>query len=141
MDNIQLGIEAGLSLLLLITIFYSIHLGRALSALRRDRAEVINLVNTLQQSSVQAQNGIEHLRQTTELVGRQLNRTIEKAKNLRVELNDLCERGEECADRIEKMPLVSHASMRMENAAESNADTNKSTAERNLLRALRMQKA
>ncbi|AOX17422.1 DUF6468 domain-containing protein [Kozakia baliensis] len=141
MDNIQLGIEAGLSLLLLITIFYSIHLGRALSVLRRDRAEVINLVNTLQQSSVQAQNGIEHLRQTTELVGRQLNRTIEQAKNLRVELNGLCERGEECADRIEKMPLVSHASMRMENAAESNTDTNKSTAERNLLRALRMQKA
>lgn len=101
MDDVQLGIEAALSLLLIVSIFYSLHLGRALAVLRRDRVELTNLINGLSNSSAEAQAGIDHLRQTTELVGRQLTKTLEHGRVLRGELSVLCTRGEEVANRLE----------------------------------------
>lgn len=80
MDRFQLGIEIALSVLLLVTIFYSLYLGRALSVLRRDRGQLDALIASLQSSSAQAQSGIDHLRQTTELVGRALGKPLSPAR-------------------------------------------------------------
>lgn len=106
MDSFQLGVEISLSVLLLITIFYSLYLGRALTVLRRDRSELNTLISTLQASSSQAQSGIDHLRQTTERVGRTLGRTVESGKELKAELKELCDRAELLLGRLDR-PAVS----------------------------------
>lgn len=103
MDRFQLGIEIALSALLLVTIFYSLYLGRALSVLRRDRGQLDALIASLQSSSAQAQSGIDHLRQTTELVGRALGKTVESGKSLKRDLAMLCDRSEILAQQLESL--------------------------------------
>jgi len=103
MDRFQLWIEIALSVLLLVTIFYSLYLGRALSILRRDRGQLDALIASLQSSSAQAQSGIDHLRQTTELVGRALGKTVESGKSLKRDLAMLCDRSETLAQQLESL--------------------------------------
>lgn len=109
MDRFQLGLEIALSLLLLITIFYSLYLGRALSVIRRDRGQLDALIMSLESSSAQAQSGIDHLRQTTEMVGRALGKTVEAGKVLKHELTVLCERSEAAAQVLEGVPATQRA--------------------------------
>lgn len=163
MDRFQLGIEIALSVLLLVTIFYSLYLGRALSVLRRDRGQLDALISSLQSSSVQAQSGIDHLRQTTELVGRALGKTVESGKSLKRDLAMLCERSETLAQQLESLlPAGRVATASMKAATTPRAEErpeeapfrsalrlkpdevrimkpggSKSAAERELLRALR----
>ncbi|GBR50933.1 DUF6468 domain-containing protein [Gluconobacter sphaericus] len=161
MDRFQLGIEIALSVLLLVTIFYSLYLGRALSVLRRDRGQLDALIASLQSSSAQAQSGIDHLRQTTELVGRALGKTVESGKSLKRDLAMLCERSETLAQQLESllpagrvatagMKAASSVQERSEEASFRSAlrlkpdevrtmkpSGSKSAAERELLRALR----
>ncbi|GBQ98873.1 DUF6468 domain-containing protein [Gluconobacter cerinus] len=106
MDRFQIVLEVALSALLLITIFYSLYLGRALSVIRRNRGELDALIASLQSSSQQAQSGIDHLRQTTEMVGRSLGKTVESGKSLKRELTMLCERSEAVAQVLEKTASI-----------------------------------
>lgn len=101
MDRFQFWIEVTLSILLLITIFYSLYLGRALAVIRRDRNELNALISSLQASSQQAHAGIDHLRQTTELVGRALGKTVDSGRQLQRELAQLCDRSESLAEKLE----------------------------------------
>jgi len=158
MDRFQLGIEIALSALLLVTIFYSLYLGRALSVLRRDRGQLDALISSLQSSSAQAQSGIDHLRQTTELVGRALGKTVESGKSLKRDLAMLCDRSEtlaqqlesllpagrvaaKAAPRVEEMPeetsFRSALRLKPEEVRTMKPSGSKSAAERELLRALR----
>ncbi|WP_215745244.1 MULTISPECIES: DUF6468 domain-containing protein [Gluconobacter] len=161
MDRFQLGIEIALSMLLLVTIFYSLYLGRALSVLRRDRGQLDALIASLQSSSAQAQSGIDHLRQTTELVGRALGKTVESGKSLKRDLAMLCERSETLAQQLESLlpaGRVATAGMKASSRVEERPEEapfrsalrlkpdevrtmkpsgSKSAAERELLRALR----
>lgn len=106
MDRFQIVLEVALSALLLITIFYSLYLGRALSVIRRNRGELDALIASLHSSSQQAQAGIDHLRQTTEMVGRSLGKTVERGKSLKHELTILCERSEAVAQILEKTASI-----------------------------------
>ena len=158
MDGFQLGIEIALSVLLLVTIFYSLYLGRARSVLRRDRGQLDALISSLQSSSAQAQSGIDHLRQTTELVGRALGKTVESGKSLKRDLAMLCDRSETLAQQLESLlpagRVAVKASSRTEEPSEAanfrsalrlkpdevrtmKPSGSKSAAERELLRALR----
>ena len=153
MADVQLGIEATLSLLLILSIFYSLHLGRALSSLRRDKDELGRLILSLDRSSNDARSGIEHLRQTTEVSARQLGKTVDQGKLLRAELVELCKLGEDLASRLEGRSVYQRPSLVsdshdvptlpdgpvMEEPAHSMGM--KSQAERDLLRALRLQRA
>jgi len=146
MDSMELTIEIALSLLLGVTIFYSIYLSRALSRLRADRSELNALIASLDLSSTQAQSGIEHLRQTTERVGKQLTGNIEEARALKAELVNLCKVGETMANRLErgmqmgrrsaveeKMTVASQVS-----GKEAARPSGKGAAERAFLQALRL---
>ncbi|GBR71110.1 DUF6468 domain-containing protein [Gluconobacter kanchanaburiensis] len=161
MDRFQLWIEIALSALLLVTIFYSLYLGRALSVLRRDRGQLDVLIASLQSSSAQAQSGIDHLRQTTELVGRALGKTVESGKSLKRDLAMLCDRSETLAQQLESLLPAGRAAtatikvasridedveeaqfrsafrMKPEDVRTMKSGASKSAAERELLRALR----
>ncbi|MBF0870369.1 DUF6468 domain-containing protein [Gluconobacter japonicus] len=163
MDRFQLGLEIALSVLLLVTIFYSLYLGRALAVIRRDRGQLDALIMSLESSSAQAQSGIDHLRQTTEMVGRALGKTVETGKTLKNELTILCERSEAVAQVLEggastqkassqkpiirpeeedvpgvRMPLRPRMDEgRMGSVGTVKTPVGKSAAERELLRALR----
>lgn len=165
MDRFQLGLEIALSVLLLVTIFYSLYLGRALAVIRRDRGQLDALIMSLESSSAQAQSGIDHLRQTTEMVGRALGKTVETGKTLKNELTILCERSEAVAQVLEggastqkaasqkpiirpeeeeedvpgaRMPLRPRLDEgRMGSVGTVKTPVGKSAAERELLRALR----
>ncbi|GAN91436.1 hypothetical protein Gbfr_037_031 [Gluconobacter frateurii M-2] len=165
MDRFQLGLEIALSVLLLVTIFYSLYLGRALAVIRRDRGQLDALIMSLESSSAQAQSGIDHLRQTTEMVGRALGKTVESGKVLKQELTALCERSEAAAQVLEgggptqPQRAQGHASMaraddgdivvprpslrprvdegRLGSIGTTKNPVGKSAAERELLRALR----
>lgn len=159
MDRFQLGIEIVLSILLLVTLFYSLYLGRALSVLRRDRGQLDALIASLQSSSVQAQSGIDHLRQTTELVGRALGKTVDAGKSLKRDLAMLCERSETLAEQLESLLPAGRAAVPLSRVVKrddkddsiyrtalkslqddsrlTKSGGSKSEAERELLRALR----
>ncbi|GAJ28082.1 DUF6468 domain-containing protein [Acidomonas methanolica] len=150
MDDIQLGIEVALALLLVTTIFYSLHLGRALAVLRRDRAELGNLIVSLERSCGEARTGIEQLRQATEISTRQLGKSVESGKALRAELEELCRLGEELVARVQARGSVqrnpgddmvpAQGDERPQPSYDPRGKGAKSEAERELLRALRMQR-
>jgi len=95
------AIDLALILLLVATLFHALRLERALGMLKRDRAALEALVAAFNQSSQQAELGIERLRQTAEGAGRQLTREIERGGGLKDDLLFLVERAERMADRLE----------------------------------------
>jgi len=152
MGVMELTVDLILSALLMVSIGLSVYLARALARLRRDRVELSNLIESLNVSSTQAHQGIDHLRQTADLVGRQLGKTVEQARALRGELADLSERADRVAGRLEQglqptrfvpatatdLPTAPRALSVPGPALSSDHAIGKSAAERDLIRALRM---
>jgi hypothetical protein len=101
MGNAQLLLEGALVLLLGITLFHAVRLERALGVLKRDRAVLEELVAGFNESTRQAEAGVERLRAATDGAGRQIARQIEQAQRLRDDLAFLGERGERQAERLE----------------------------------------
>lgn len=96
-------IEIALCILLGFGIFYSIHLGRALAVLRRDRRELADLVARLDESGRRAEDGVEKLRTAGDVSGRSLSRMIDQSKMLQGELESLSERADAIAERLEML--------------------------------------
>src|SRR5271168_4373387 len=101
MGNAQLLLELALVLLLGTTLFHAVRLERALGVLKRDRAVLEDLVAGFNDSTRQAEAGVERLRAATDGAGRQIARQIEQAQRLRDDLAFLSERGERLAERLE----------------------------------------
>jgi hypothetical protein len=101
MGDAQLLLECALVLLLAVTLFHAVRLERALGVLKRDRAVLEDLVAGFNDSTRQAEAGVERLRAATEGAGRQIARQIEQAQRLRDDLAFLSERGERLAERLE----------------------------------------
>jgi hypothetical protein len=101
MGDAQLLLEGALVLLLGITLFHAVRLERALGVLKRDRAVLEDLVAGFNDSTRQAEAGVERLRAATDGAGRQIARQIEQAQRLRDDLAFLGERGERLAERLE----------------------------------------
>ena len=158
MNNMQWILEILLTGLLSVTLFHALRLEKALGVLRRDRAALEELVIGFNESTRQAEGGIERLRAVADGAGRQIARHVDQAKVLKNDLVFLSERGEKLADQLDKLvrqvrpnndliSAVQHASTRsvlpsqtmsQEVHSSENDSRVRSQAEKELLRALRM---
>ena len=158
MSSMQWSLEILLIGLLVATLFHALRLEKALGVLRRDRAALEELVAGFNESTRQAEGGIDRLRVVADGAGRQIARHVDQAKALKNDLVFLTERGEKLADQldnlvrqarpaIEPTPLVQRSSNRPvpmlhavpEEATSVEGDGRvRSQAEKELLRALRM---
>lgn len=101
MGNVEWVLELALLLLLAATLFHALRLERALGVLKRDRAVLEDLVAGFNDSTRQAESGIERLRAAADGAGRQMVRQIETAQKLRDDLNFLTDRSDRLAERLE----------------------------------------
>jgi hypothetical protein len=101
MQGAQWVLEAVLVLLLAATLFHALRLERALGVLKRDRAVLEELVEGFNESTRQAESGIERLRHAADGAGRQMARQIETAQRLRDDLAFLADRSDRLAERLE----------------------------------------
>ena len=103
MPEFQWLLESVLVVLLGATLFQALRLERALGRLKRDRASLGALVVEFNESTRQAESGIERLRQAADGAGRQIARQSELAGALKGDLAFLVERGERLADRLDRL--------------------------------------
>jgi hypothetical protein len=101
MQGAQWVLEAVLVLLLAATLFHALRLERALGVLKRDRAVLEELVEGFNESTRQAESGIDRLRHAADGAGRQMARQIETAQRLRDDLAFLADRSDRLAERLE----------------------------------------
>ncbi len=146
MGGWQILLEVALIGLLGATLFHALRLERALGVVRRDRAELETLLRGFNDSTRQAENGVERLRNAAEGAGRHIARQIEAAANLKDDLVTLIDRGERLADRMDglvranreaELPVRRYPAPEPE-LPESGGTRVRSQAERDLLRALRV---
>ena len=149
-------VEVVLMVMLAATMFHALRLERALGVLRRDRAALEELVHGVNNSTRQAEEGIERLRAAADGAGRQIARHVDRAQGLKSDLEFLTARGEKMCDQLEgivrnpKLPetpaagatarlLPSTPSLGLSSrTAAADHDTRpRSQAEKDLLRALR----
>ena len=102
MGNAQWLLESALLILLAATLVHAIRLERALGVLKRDRAVLEELVEGFNESTRQAESGIERLRGAADGAGRQMARQIEVGQRLRDDLNFLADRSDRLAERLEQ---------------------------------------
>ena len=145
MGGMQWALEVALIGLLGATLFHALRLERALGVIKRDRTDLENLVRSFNDSTRQAESGIERLRGAAEGAGRHIARQIELAANLKDDLGELVSRGDRLADRLDGMtrvhrepepqrrPLIPEPAL-----PEAGSPRIRSQAERDLLRALRV---
>jgi len=157
MNNMQWMLELVLTGLLVVTLFHALRLEKALGVLRRDRASLEELVTGFNDSTRQAENGIDRLRAVADGAGRQIARHVDQAKVLKSDLEFLSERGEKLADQLDKLvrqgrpavgpdipysvqePSRSGLHQEAQTAYDPQPDIRvRSQAEKELLRALRM---
>jgi hypothetical protein len=147
MGGAQMLLEGALVLLLGATLFHALRLERALGVLKRDRAVLEELVAGFNDSTRQAEIGVDRLRAASEGAGRQIARQIDQAQRLRDDLSFLTERGDKLAERLEgavrSARMFSDTSGMVAAAPaalpppDDRAPRLRSEAERDLLRALR----
>ena len=95
----SLIIDLFVAILLVVTIGYAIVLNRRLGKLRGDTAELKKLAATFGESTVRAEESIEKLRNTADM----LQDRMEKAEALRDDLAFLIDRGGQAADKLEDL--------------------------------------
>ena len=153
----QWALELFLVVMLGATLFHAVRLERALGVLKRDRAELEELVAGFNASTRQAEQGVERLRQATDGAGKQIAKQIDAALVLKDDLGFLVERGERSADRLDQLVRVARSApptparptppepmQPVEPARSADAEPLigdariRSQAERDLLKALRM---
>lgn len=95
----SLIVDLFLAVLLVITIGYAIVLNKRLGTLRRDKAQLEKLSVSFGDSTVRAEESIEKLMATADL----LQDSMEKAQGLRDDLVFLIDRGGRTADKLEDL--------------------------------------
>jgi len=145
MAGMEWILETVLVALLAATLFHAVRLERALGVLKRDRAALETLVASFNDSSRQAESGIEQLRAAADGAGRQIARQIDTVGRLKDDLIFLLERGERLADRLDTLirtgrPLAAEPlrPLAVADDAATEMPRVRSQAERDLLKALRM---
>jgi hypothetical protein len=101
MGGFEWLLEIALVVLLAATLFHALRLERALGVLKRDRASLEQIVSGFNESTRQAQAGIDQLRLAADSAGRQIARQIETGMILKDDLTFLIERSERAADRLD----------------------------------------
>jgi len=142
------------AVLLIITIGYAVTLNKRLTRLRNDKNQLEQLARTFGESTFRAEGNIQQLR----AVASALDQQMARAQSLRDDLAFLYERSNAAADRLEALigearddlgagpqpkrtapdtPATPRPAPSARRQAEPDADTTRSEAERELLRALR----
>lgn len=140
----QILLEVVLLVLLSAMLFHALRLERALGIVRRDRAELEGLLAAFNDSTHQAENGIERLRSAADGAGRHIARQIESASALKEDLLALIDRGERLADRMDALirqtrePELTRQRSYAPAPEEPGGPRVRSQAERDLLKALRV---
>ncbi|MCQ8279677.1 DUF6468 domain-containing protein [Acetobacteraceae bacterium KSS8] len=101
LNNTELSVDVLLMVMLIATMLVAFRLERALGVLRRDRASLEKLVQNFNDSTAQAENGIEKLKSAAQSTGRDIARHIDQARRLESDLQFLISRAEKMADRVE----------------------------------------
>jgi hypothetical protein len=139
-------LEVALVGLLAATLFHAVRLERALGVLKRDRVQLQELTAGFNDSTRQAERGIERLRAATDGAGIQIARQTDAAMALKDDLAMLIERGNRLADRLDQVvhagrPLAAETPrLNVVSNSELAEHRVRSQAERDLLKALRMAK-
>ncbi len=135
----QWALDLVLIFLLAATLFHALRLERALGVLKRDRAELEQLVAGFNASTTQAEHGIARLREAADGAGQQIARQLETARALTDDLRFLLDRGEALANRLDGSVRWARARAAEAPATRTSAEDPpvRSAAERDLLRALR----
>lgn len=137
-------LELALVALLAATLFHAVRLERALGVLKRDRVQLQELIAGFNDSTRQAELGIERLRAVTDGAGIQIARQVDSALALKDDLALLIERGDRLADRLDALvragrPIANEPPRLAVVAEQEPAEPRvRSQAERDLLKALRM---
>lgn len=150
-------LDVALMIMLAATMFHALRLERALGILRRDRAALEELIAGFNESTRQAETGIERLRTAADGAGRQIARHVDQARSLKSDLEFLTTRGERLADQLDGLvrqakpadvspsipALRAGAPLSSPGKGEHSADIAgdvklRSQAEKDLVRALRM---
>ena len=146
MRRMEWPLDIVLILLLAATLFHAVRLERALGVLKRDRAELQDLIVNFNASTRQAEIGIERLHTAAEGAGQQIAQQVDVALALKDDLILLIERGNRLADRLGTLvhagrPLAGEAPhLTVVADAGAGEPRVRSQAERDLLKALRMAK-
>ncbi len=143
MESWQWLLELCLVGLLGTTLFYALRLERALGVLKRDRTSLEAVFGEFNASFRQAETGIERLRAVAGDAGQQVARQIEAGKMVQCDLARLVERAERLADRLEQCVRATRAPVEppsFEPVGEPGGLKLRSQAERDLLKALRLEK-
>jgi hypothetical protein len=140
MAGMEWTLEIVLVALLGATLFQAIKLERALGVLKRDRASLESLVEHFNASTRQAESGIQRLRAAVDSGGHQIAAQLTKSVSLKDDLVFLTERGDQLADRLDRLVRAARplAQDRAANTPESIVPNDANQVERNLLQALRM---
>ena len=158
MISMQWLLELLLTVLLALTLFHALRLERAVGLLRRDRAALEEMIAGFNDSSRQAESGIDRLRAVADGAGRQIARHVDQAKALKNDLVFLSERGEKLADQLDGLVRKASPSLDLPKSAHPPSTRSgpvlhavpldnvvpdpevrvRSQAEKELLRALRM---
>ena len=85
----DLFLQLSLIVLLIVTLFYTVRLERAIGVLKRDKIELENVIASLTTSSQQAETGILRLRTAADSTGRQIAQQIEAARSVQRDLEFL----------------------------------------------------
>ncbi len=142
----QWVLELALVALLAATLFHAVRLERALGVLKRDRVQLQELIAGFNESTRQAERGIDRLRAATDGAGIQIARQTDAALSLKDDLVLLIERGNRLADRLEQVvrigrPLAADTPRLTVVSDNDRAEHHvRSQAERDLMKALRMAK-
>ncbi len=142
----QWVLELALVALLAATLFHAVRLERALGVLKRDRVQLQELIAGFNESTRQAERGIDRLRAATDGAGIQIARQTDAALSLKDDLVLLIERGNRLADRLEQVvrigrPLAADTPRLTVVSDNDSAEHRvRSQAERDLMKALRMAK-
>jgi len=142
----QWVLELALVALLAATLFHAVRLERALGVLKRDRVQLQELIAGFNESTRQAERGIDRLRAATDGAGIQIARQTDAALSLKDDLVLLIERGNRLADRLQQVvrvgrPLAAEAPRLTVVSNTDGAEHRvRSQAERDLMKALKMAK-
>src|SRR5690349_9331476 len=103
MNAMEWILDAALVLLLAATLFHAVRLERALTAMKRDRVALQDLIDGFSASTRQAELGIERLHSAAEGAGQQIRQQLDSALSLKDDLALLIERGDRLADRLDML--------------------------------------
>lgn len=95
-------LDAVVAVLLLVVIGYAFVLNRRLSALRRHKSELLDLVASFHEATIRAETSIQKLKASASEAGSGLQGQIAQAQTLFDDLDYMVKRSNDTANRLEK---------------------------------------